>query len=169
MPDNHIETARPQEFLAAFIRDTYDTDYPQTIIDVQAYARISRKTNASRPSRFYVQKGWPLTTINFESIPYADEDLHLFVLQTLAELLPAMELTDVINLPPGYRQALIYNLATVLAPEFGKTVTPEVSAFAINGKKKIKRANSRKIILEMDRSIVNPRRGLGTYIIEQGP
>ena len=145
IPDNHIETARPEKILAAFIRDPYETDYPQEVIDVTTFSRISRKTNSSRPSRFYVRKGWPLNTILFESLPY------------------------VVNLPPGYEQVLIYNLAIMLADEWGKPVSNSVATIAITGKKKIKNSNFRKLVLGMDRAVVNNQRAKGTYIINQGP
>lgn len=168
-PTNHIETARPEEYLAAFIRDIYDTDYIQEIITVETWSRISRKTNTSRPSRFYVQQGWPLDTIFFESVPYQDETFHLSVIQPLAGILPTANLTDIVNLPPGYKRALIYNLAVDLADEWGKQVSPSIAVNATEGKKWLKRSNWRKIVLGMDRAVATQRRGIGTYIIEQGP
>lgn len=169
IPDNHIETARPEKILAAFIRDPYDTDYIQEIIEVKTFSRISRKTNSSRPSRLYNRKGWPMNTIIFESLPYADETLHLEVVQPLSVYLSTASLTDVINLPSGYEQVLIYNLAIMLSDEWGKQVSPSVATVAIEGKKRIKRANFRKLVLGMDRALVNQQRAKGTYIIEQGP
>jgi hypothetical protein len=169
LPDNHIETARPEKILAAFIRDAYDTDYPQEIIDVKTYSRISRKTNSSRPSRIYLRKGWPMNTILFESLPYADETLHLEVVQPLSNYLSTVGLTDIVNLPPGYEQVLIYNLAIHLADEWGKAVTPSVATLAIEGKSRIKRNNFRKLVLGMDRAVYNQQRAKGTYIISDGP
>lgn len=168
IPDSHIETARPEKILAAFIRDAFDTDYPQEVIDVKTFSRISRKTNSSRPSRFYLRKGWPLNTILFESLPYADETLHLEVVQPLSVYLSTAELTDVINLPPGYEQVLIYNLAIMLADEWGKDVSNVVAITATEGKKRIKRANFRTLVLGMDRALVNQQRAKGTYIITSG-
>lgn len=169
LPSNHIETARPQQIISALIRDQYSTDYVLELIDAKTYARISRKTNASRPSRMYIRKGWPLDTILFESTPYASETLHLEVVQPLSELLPITGLTEVINLPPGYKRALEYNLAIDLADEWGKQVSNVVAITAVTSKKLIKRSNSRKLVLGMDRALATQRKGIGTYIIEQGP
>ncbi len=169
LPDNHIETARPEKILAAFIRDAYDTDYIQEIIDVKTFSRISRKTNSSRPSRIYVREGWPMNTILFESLPYSDETLHLEVIQPLSVYLSTASLTDVVNLPPGYEQVLIYNLAVTLSDEWGKQVSPATATLASEGKKRIKRANFRKLVLGMDRAVYNQRRAKGTYIINDGP
>lgn len=169
IPDNHIETERPEKILAAFIRDAYDTDYPQEVIDVKTFSRIIRKTNSSRPSRFYNRKGWPLNTILFESLPYTDETLHLEVVQPLSVYLSTANLTDMVNLPPGYEQVLIYNLAIMLADEWGKDVSNVVGITATEGKKRIKRANFRKLVLGMDRAVYNQQRAKGTYIITDGP
>lgn len=169
VPQNHIQTARPEKILAAFIRDQYDTDYIQEVIDVKTFSRISRKTNASRPSRFYVREGWPLNTILFESVPYSSETLHLEVIQPLSEILPAACLTEVINLPPGYERALIYNLCLDLADEWGKQPSAAIATHAVEGKKWLKRNNYRDLVLGMDRAVATQRKGIGTYIIEQGP
>ena len=169
IPDDTLDTARPEKILAAFIRDGSGTDYIQEIIEVETYSRISRKTNVSRPSRFYVRKGWPYNTILFESLPYNSETLHLEVVQPLSEMLPAVGLTEEINLPPGYERALTYNLCLELAPEWGKEVPNVVAVHAVEGKKWLKRNNYRKIVLGMDRAVATQRRGIGTYIIEQGP
>ena len=169
LPVNHIETARPEKILAAFIRDGSGTDYIQEIIDVETFSRISRKTNASRPSRFYVREGWPLNTILFESVPYASETLHLSVIQPLSGILPTAGLTTVVNLPPGYEKTLVYNLSIDLSDEWGKKPSAQMYVNAAEGKKRIKQANYRQVVLGMDRALATQRKGIGTYIIEQGP
>jgi hypothetical protein len=169
IPDNHIETSRPMRFIAALIRDEYDTDYPQEFIHVKTYNSISRKTNESRPSRFYVREGWPLNTILFESVPYANETLHLEVIQPLSEILTTASLIDVINLPPGYERTLVYNLAMDLADEWGKQPSNMIAVTATEGKKWIKRNNYRPLVLGMDSALVTSKRAKGTYIIDGGP
>jgi hypothetical protein len=169
LPVTHIETARPERIIAAFIRDLYGTDYILEIIDTNTFSRISQKTNGSRPSRFWIRQGWPLNELLFESVPYADEELHLEVIQPLSEILPAADLTEVINLPPGYQRALEYNLAIDLSDEWGKQVSPTIAIVAVEGKRWLKRSNYRKLVLGMDRAITTQRKGIGTYIIEQGP
>ncbi len=169
IPDNHIETARPQKIISAFLRDGTGTDYPQEIITVQTYDSISRKSNASRPSRFYVRQGWPLDTILFESVPYDNETLHLSVIQPLTDLLPVIGLTEEINLPPGYERSLTYNLCLELADEYGKQVTPLIVTNAVESKKWLKRQNYRPITLKVDRALTDNEKARGTYLINQGP
>ena len=169
LPENHIETSRPERIIAAFIRDGSNTDYQLELMDIKTYSRISQKGNGSRPSRMYVQEGWPLNEIRFESVPYANEVLHLSVVQPLSELLPTTGLTEVINLPPGYERALIYNLCLELAPEYGKEPTALIATQAVQAKLKLKRNNYRSLVLGMDRALATQRKGIGSYIIESGP
>jgi hypothetical protein len=169
LPDSHIETARPEKILSAFLRDQQGTDYLIEAMDLAEYTRISRKTNAARPSRLYLRQGWPLNDLIFDSLPYADEVLHLTVLQPLSAILPAASLTEVINLPPGYEKVLSDNIAMELCPEWQVDVPPLVAVNAVEGKKRIKRSNSRDVVLVTDRAIANRDRGFGTYNISQGP
>ncbi len=169
LPDNHIETARPQIIQNAFIRDTYSTDYSLTKMGGRFYSDISRKTTQARPSRYYVRDGWPLDTILFDSAPYTDDVLHLEVLQPLSEILPTASLVDVIDLPPGYERALVFNLCLDIADEWGREVTSTIAVNAVNSKKQIKRANKKDLTLRADRGAVSKRSGLGTYIISSGP
>jgi hypothetical protein len=91
------------------------------------------------------------------------------VIQPLSEILPTASLTDAINLPPGYRRALIYNLAMDLCDEWGKEPSRMVTVTATESKKWLKRNNYRPLVLGMDRALVTPDRAKGTFIIESGP
>lgn len=168
LPANHIETSRPEKILSSFIRDPQGTDYLLEVMYSKNYSEIGRKTNEARPSRFYVREGWPLNTILFDAVPYADETLHLEVLQPLSEILPTACLTDVINLPPGYRRSIIYNLAMDLADEWGKDPSRMVAVTSVESKKWLKRNNYRPLMLRMDRALTIPRRAKGTYDINSG-
>jgi len=168
-PDTHIETPRPERILTAFIRDNTGTDYFLESMDNATWAGISRKTNVSRPSRYYLRKGWPLDTIILESIPYDNEILHLEVVQPLEALLPMIGLTEEINLPPGYERALRLNLNLELAPRFGKDLGALLATQAVTSKKIIKRSNYRDLVSKIDIAISNRHKGFGTYIINQGP
>lgn len=169
LPENHIETPRPQQFITAMIRDSAGTDYRMDIMDAARYSQISRKTNASRPSRMYVRHGWPMHTILFESQPYDSETLIMEVLQPLEGILATDSLDTVINLPPGYERALLYNLAVEMAPEYEKTPSGVVLGVAAQSLKMLKARNSRPLLLDVDRALVDTQKGKGTYEITQGP
>ena len=168
-PATHTETPRPIEFLSAFIRDGSGADYPQEMIDSDTYGAVSRKVNSSRPSRFYLQKGWPLNTIKFEALPFAAENLHIEALLPLTSLLKGDCLQEEIDLPEGYHKALLYNLALELAPEWGQDISQIVAREATTSKKHIKRNNYQSSLMRTDRAVATRAKGKGTYIIEQGP
>lgn len=43
--------------------------------------------------------------------------------------------------PPGYYQMLVYNIAVIAAPDFGRTIPPEVATIAIRSLSKLKSKN----------------------------
>lgn len=169
VPDNHLETAQPLKIESALIRDSEQTDYPQRQMSLSIYNSLSRKGNESRPSRFYVRNGWPLMTIEFESSPYNNETFIFQALQPLSEVLNTTDLTAEVNLPEGYQRALIYSLAVELSPDYGKTPDRVVLGIANRARSYIKRNNKKMLVLSTDAGVSTQRKGLGTYIIEQGP
>jgi hypothetical protein len=165
LPSNHIETARPQKIISMLIRDSAGTDFHLRTMEAKQYALISRKTTEARPSRMYMRDGWPLNTILFDTVPYADETLIMEVIQPLHEILPVASLTEVVNLPPGYKKVLIDNLAVEIAPEWQQEVSKVVAVNAVQGKKRIKSSNYRDIVLRVDRALSDKRKGYGRYNI----
>ncbi len=166
IPEDTLDTARPEKILASYIRDGSGTDYPVREIAVTRYSGINSKSASSRPSSFYIRKDWPYNTLILNSMPYEDDTLHLEVIQPFAEMLPVVGLTEEIDLPPGYERGLIYNLCLELAPEWNGEVSNLVAIGAVNGKKLIKRNNSRSLVLTCDRALISSKRG--TYNIRQG-
>ena len=169
LPLTHIETARPTQIVSAAIRDEAGTDYPVDFISSESYNLISVKSTEARPHRAYIRNSWPLNTFLFSTVPYANETLRMDVKQPLNEVLPTLALTEDINMPPGYKQALIYNLAIILSEEWGQSPTQTMVSLAASNKKRIKRANYQPVTLRVDAAIRNRRRNVGTYIIESGP
>jgi hypothetical protein len=113
----------------------------------------------------YMRDGWPLNTILFDTVPYADETLIMETIQPFHEVLPAASLTEVVNLPPGYKKVLIDNLAVEIAPEWQQEVSKVVAVNAVQGKKRIKSSNYRDIVLRVDRALSDKRKGYGRYNI----
>lgn len=76
---------------------------------------------------YLYDSGFPTATIKLWPIPVTGGTLQLYTLQPLS---PFAGLGAAINLPPGYEQALRFNLALALAPEYGSVVTPELAGQA---------------------------------------
>lgn len=141
-----------------------------------------------RAARYVVQRDARFVFVEFDAYPEAGTSALVTTLKPFAaELLENFDaaydpgttpgtihpsgftLTGIgteIDFPSGYEQAITYNLALHLAPEYpGVTVPQEVVAFAANGKRLIKRRNWRPMF--------HTAKGLpgakGTYDITAGP
>lgn len=169
IPDTHIETARPEEILSAYIRSSGGTDYTLDIMSPRSYADISRKVVVARPQRMYVRNGYPWKTLIFDSVPYDSELLVLEVTQPLTGVLPVASLTETIAMPPGYEKALVYNLCLELAPEWGAEITPIIAREADSSKKLLKRSNWQPLTLKTDDALRTLNNQYGTYYISEGP
>lgn len=170
LPDNHIETTHPIEFLGAFLRDSAGTDYPLMFIEQNLYNQVNRKDNTARPTQLYIQRGWPLSTLRFNSNPFSNDQLHLTVKKPLGDYIATSSLNSVVNLPPGYERFLVYSLAVELAPTWGKRVPPEIAVIAEDSMKRIKRAFNRPGFLTTSPHMsTRSRRTGGSYNIESGP
>jgi hypothetical protein len=168
-PANHIETARPEQIVSAFIRDQGNTDYSLKTLSEEALASLSTKDNPSIPSRYILRQGWPLSEIEFNTAPYQPLELNMILVQPLNAILPTANLTDAIDLPPGYERALVFNLCVDLADEWGKEVSAATASNASYSKTLLKRKNSREITITTDKMLPTINSGRGTYLINEGP
>lgn len=140
-------TTRPIEIEQAMIRDG-STDYALRKLSLSEYAAISDKTLQSDiPLAYYDNGGYPQRTLSLYPVPSAAKSLVLF---TRRELTQIATLDTSISLPPGYEDALVYNLAFRLAPEYGKVLPDAVMVVMSESKAQIKRANEKPTYLRVD-------------------
>ena len=138
-----FDTTRPEEILGgAFIRDSSNYDHPVAVISIGQYRAINDKAMSGRPFQLAYNPTYSLGTIYVFYAPNDTEALHLRMLKkfnTFAGL--ATEL----SLPPGYNNALIFNLAVNLAPDYGKKVSNILAHLASRSKAKLKRKNVQRV------------------------
>lgn len=147
-----FSTTRPQEILEALIRDSSNSDYPLTLRTLSEYASIGTKSSqSSLPTDLYEDGGYPLRTLTLYPVP---SSAYTLIVYSLKPLTSVSTLDTTISLPPGYDDALIYNLAVRLAPEYGKTVSDVVSLMAVETKAGAKRSNERQAFLKVDSALV---------------
>lgn len=142
-------TTRPMEIKKALIRDG-STDYPVRMLTASEYADIKNKTLRAIPHSAYDDGGYPLRTLKLFPVPSAANSLVLFTKRQLTEI---ASLSTSISLPPGYDEAIKYNLAIRLAPEYGRTVAGEVALIAVESKASIKRSNHKPGFLKVDSAV----------------
>lgn len=144
-----INTTRPVKINGAFITES-STDYPIGQISKSAYDAIAFKSSDSNIAEyFYYEPTYPLGTIYLYPTPNSANTLKLSLWVPIQSFAAS---STAVSLPPGYERALTYNLAVEIAPEYGKSVSPEVAGIAVNSKAAIKRVNaaSRPIIGQIE-------------------
>lgn len=111
-------------------------------------------TTSTFPTEFFYDKAWAagLGTISVWPIP-RNSDCQL-VLYTPTALSKFADKTTDYTFPPGYEEALRYQLALRLAPEFGRQLPPEVVLLASETLGNIKRVNTNDEELSIDTALM---------------
>ena len=119
--------SRPVKITAAHVSYA-GINFPAAVVNSQQWTQPKDRTATSKfIKEVYYDGAFPIPNIHVWPIPTTGSTLGVFSLKPLA---PFASLGDTINLPPGYEQALRFALASVLAPEYGSALPPEVTANA---------------------------------------
>lgn len=135
----NFNTSRPLNISSVVVR-VGSIDYTLLPITLDQYQEdIPLKSIQSPIPKFYnYDNGYPLGTFR---IYYVTNGGTLY-LQSSKPLSNLSALTTVIDLPPGWKRALIYNLAIELAPEYGVEVSASVQSNAKTSLGAIKRSTA---------------------------
>jgi hypothetical protein len=153
--------ARPIKINAAYARLQSSgagsaVDYRITMIDAREdYARISLKTLNSFPEYGFYDSAFPLGNLFLYPVPNSSYELHIVTMDVLPQF-PAPATT--INLPPGYKAAIRYNLAIWLAGSYQLDAPRSVQILAASTKRSIKRMNNQIPSLVMPRGLMTKSR-----------
>lgn len=123
IPD--VQVPRPLEIMSGYSRQNGSDSDVYVTHRQEDYDRISNKGNlgAGYTSGVYYQATYPAGTIYVYPVP-ADSSTVLF-LTVLSTLSKYSSLEEEIVLPPGYQRWFKYELAKVIAPTAGLTLSPE--------------------------------------------
>lgn len=158
-PSGDFNVARPSKVTDASYIVAANVSYPLRVIDEKQWADIPYKPLTSYiPQVMWYSAGYPLGTINLWPAPAAAMSL---VLCSYAALQQFTDKDDLIDLPPGYKRAIIYNLAVDMAPNYNKSVAPEVIKIASMSMRAIRGVNAPAPVMNTGL----PTTG-GRYIIE---
>ena len=137
-----------------FTRDTDNVDIPLELIDADVYGRIIDKTlgDTTPGYLFYNQAYSSTSTATIRLYPLPDSGLTLFI-NTLQPLEAISTVTQIVQLPPGYQEAIEYNYAVRAAGGF-TNVQPEVALIARSSLAAIKQSNLPQPISALDYGIV---------------
>jgi hypothetical protein len=151
----NFNTSRPMRIDNAAVQMQGTTVYevPIEVVTVDQWAGIvNKQISGSIPKYVYPEGTYPNETLNFWPIPSVTNKAVLYSWKPLATFASA---NDTFSMPPGYEEAIKYNLAVRFAPEFNKEASPTVQLVAIEAKENIKRMNTKPQLMGCDLAVVN--------------
>ena len=180
-PGQQFDCARPDHIHAAYIRlltapGPQTIDIPVEIITSrEEWSSISVKNLQTMPAAVFYESGWPTGRVFWWPVPPAN---HYGLFLTVKLPLPVYtNLTDPINLPPEYMEALVWSLCVRMQMAYGLPARPDHAAAMQQAMETIRCANAQIPQLDIpaplgrrysDVSLVGP--GLGrAYILDSGP
>jgi len=129
---------------------------PLRVYSTQEWASITVKGQSSSiPRGLYNTGDFPLSTIYFYPLDTGVNNVVLYLWQMLGS---ASNLTSDLVFPHGYKLALQFNLAELLAPFYGVEASETVRAKAVEYKAAIRRKNSPDNTLSIDEAALAPSR-----------
>jgi len=154
-PGGNINTpTRPTRLYGAWIRNNSNspsTDSRMTILSDTEYGNIiSKAVTTTIPYYIYLDRQFPLGNLYLWPVPTSSA--YSLVLQYLSALDSSISLDDVETLPPAYKRALRFNLAVLLAPEYGVEALPTVVQTALTSKMLIQQSNVQGYRMDFDQA-----------------
>uniref|UniRef100_A0A6M3KGJ0 Uncharacterized protein n=1 Tax=viral metagenome TaxID=1070528 RepID=A0A6M3KGJ0_9ZZZZ len=151
-----VNTVRPASIRGAYLSGGGVID----VITEAAYRRISMKSLGGTAAYLWYNPEYPLGVLYFW--PLSSDTIILDSLKPLTD--PATITTDV-SFPPEYDEAIVYNLAVRMAPEFGVIISAEVAAIALSAMDAIEGRNFAGQINSIRPEIMKV---IGRYNIDEG-
>lgn len=163
---------RPMSLSYAYLRYATGSGAPidqqmQILNDAQRASITAKSIQSPIPTTVYYNPEWPDAKLTFWPVPSATYKAILWLDMPLTEF---VDLSDELQFPRGYEQAIRYNLAVNLAPEFGRDdkLTPAVIDTAARSKTKLKVINTTPRYLMCTDYSQNPSRQRGPSPILTG-
>lgn len=138
-PTGDFVTTRPTRILSVTINDGTN-DIPLEMYSIEQYASIDNKTIQSLPCAIYIDYNYPNLGFRLLNVPSQNYSITFYSEKPLSEY---STINDTLVAPPGYERAFRYNGAVEIAPEYGKSASPDVRRIAIESKSAIRNQNNR--------------------------
>lgn len=144
-PGGDFNTTRPidVDVRSSYVRDSDGNDTLLSPMTEREYNSVYDKSPSSNsePAYLWYDPQYPLGRLQFDD-PVDGGTLYLVSQKPLDEF---PDITTEMVLQPGYKQAIIYNLAVMLAPEYGVAVPAEVGVVARESRSSIEHRNAKPI------------------------
>lgn len=160
-PAGDFPIPRPDRIESAFIRligSPTSIDFPIGIIEAhEDYNLIPAKTIQGIPSGVFYDSAFPVGSVYFWPVP--PSGLYQLHLTVKAALPTYATVTDPLNLPPEYREALLYGLVLRIAMNYGQDPRPAHAAAYRQATNVIRMANVQVAVLGMPSGLRGRIRG----------
>lgn len=134
-----FDSARPNKIRDSCFVRVGDIDYPVDLKALNVYRSRYNKSTSGRPRIVAYNPEYPLMKVYLWPTPSSTGSIYLRVIKIIASF---PELTTSVDLMPGYKRAIVSNLAIEISPNFGKKVAESLAFLARDSKQLIKSANS---------------------------
>jgi hypothetical protein len=149
-----LNTTRPKDIALAYIALSDGTELPVEIISKEKYAAIPTKTTSGQPIGLYYDSDYVNGKVYLYYVPDQAYTLVLYNSRPLQQV----DASTAFSLPNGYQEALKWNLAVRLAPEYAKAADASlktIAGLANQARWDIERNNYKAIPLSCDESVMN--------------
>lgn len=140
---------------AGLVNTAYTPNFelPIRILTIDEWASVTLKGQAATQSWYlYNDYAYPLSTLSFWPVPGAGTlSVALYVPTAISQF---ATVNDLVAFPPGYAEALRFNLAVRLCPSFGRQVDPVIGGLAVESLARIQRSNKRLDTLGVDNALI---------------
>lgn len=124
-----------------------DSEDPISILDERDWTCVLQKQSSGGVAGARILKGSALDSIQVYPVPNKSQGI---VIYAKKQLIACDDVNEDIDLPAEYLEAIKYNLAVRLAPEFGKEASPTVAALAAESMGDLKRSNNHTPLMRSD-------------------
>jgi hypothetical protein len=135
--------ARPIKIETAIVRDNTDPASPLDSVITQMmaeeYDTIPTKSVSGRPTEYVLYTTYPQATVLLYPTP---DKAYQVVISQLSQFTEFADINEGVSVPPVYIPAMVYNLALMLAPNYGVRASDAVAAAATRCMLDIKTVNS---------------------------
>lgn len=156
-PGGDFSIVRPDQIESAYFRQNVSTepnnvDYPLTPLRAREnYNEIALKSLGSFPQVYFYESGFPMGHLYVWPLP---NNSYTIFITTKVALQSFTSLTDEVELPPEYEEALYTNLAVRLAGPFGIQLQASVVQLAKLSLNTIKNANAQIAVMSMPNDLI---------------
>lgn len=158
-----FNTSRPMKIVDAYLvlnNGSIPVSYPMQVLGYDDYNAVRLKTLSTNfPNYIYYQPSFPIAQVYIYPI-FAPNDPSTqgpayINLTSWKPFDMILDPTAYMEYPPGYWEAIVFNLAVRIAEEYQFDMRPTTVQLAVNALKRVKRLNQRTVTLQTDVALMN--------------